>query len=223
MQAAFGVAAFSCVLMPDHLHLVVMPGLRERLRRVLAAFTARSGIRFDVLEPEVANSVKTAGRMMRYGFYNPVRAGFVDDPWRWPFSTLRDLGGAVHPAWTPISTISAFLGLSPATALRTLTTVANRCAKAPIVARVELASVSAIRGAVASALRVPIAEAIDRPLGRRLAIQAADAIAGPTARRLATELGCSERTIHRLRHPRHSALDAVLLCLGDDRLRWREV
>ena len=86
--------------MPDHLHLVVGAGQTGRLRRVLNGFTCRFGVRMDVLEPDRANSAAIAGRKMRYGFFNPVRAGLVDDPWRWTFSTLRDLGGAAYPLWT---------------------------------------------------------------------------------------------------------------------------
>ena len=91
-------AVLSCVLMPDHIHLMSLPGCVMRFRRVLNSFTARFKIQFDVLEPELANSVAIAQRMMRYGYFNPVHAGLVDDPWRWPWSTLRDLVGAAYPS-----------------------------------------------------------------------------------------------------------------------------
>ena len=49
------------VLMPDPLHLVAPPGLRVLLTRVLAAFTVRTGIRFDVRDAEVATTSEIAG------------------------------------------------------------------------------------------------------------------------------------------------------------------
>jgi len=209
----------SLVLMPDHLHLVAAVEQRLRLIKVLAAFTAETGIRFDVRQPVVAYSSEIAGRMMRYGFFNPVRKRLVDDPFRWAWSTLRDLVGATHPCWTPLSSVASVLGLPPASALLGLTTVSNKRIAPPSPSRVEIAALDGIRVAVSSAVRIPTAEVLRRPLGLRLAIQACNVIAGPAARRLAAELGCSERTIHRCRQPRHPALDAVLLCLADGRLR----
>ena len=81
--------------MPEHLHLVTPPGMRDPLRRVLTAYTTRFGTRFDLADPEPGNSPAIVARQMRYGFFNPVRAGLTDDPWRWRWSTLRDLGRAL--------------------------------------------------------------------------------------------------------------------------------
>lgn len=76
----------------------------------------------------------------------------------------------------------------------------------------------ALLEATASALRVPVSDVLARPLGKRLVVQAGYAVGLPNARRLAADLGCSERTVHRVRVPRHPGLDAVLTCLGDPRL-----
>jgi hypothetical protein len=208
----------SLVLMPDHLHLVAAPGQRELLVRLLARFTAWTGVRFDVAVPEVAHGRKTAGRMMRYGFFNPVWADLVDDPWRWQWSTLRDLGGAAHPCCTPLDRIAGVLGYQAPVVLRTLTTMANRTAPPPRADGVRVASIDGVRTAVAAALRIPVTTVHEQALGRRLVVQACDSIAGPTAGRLAGELGCSVRSVFRLRAPQHPALSAVLTCLGDARL-----
>ena len=210
--------AFSCVLMPDHVHIVAPPGCRDRLRRVLSAFTARFGVRFDVLEPEPANSRAVLGRMMRYGLFNPVRAGLVDDPWMWRWSTLRDLGGATHPPWMTLLQVAGALELPPDVALRTLTTIGNQRAEPPANEPILVATASAIHGSIRAALRLSIAEAARSPLARHLFVQAAHAIADPSTQRLAEELGCSNRTIVRARSSRHPALDAVLTCLADRRL-----
>jgi len=149
LQAVLG-PILSLVLMPDHLHLVAAPGLRLLLTRVLAAFTARTGVRFDLREAEVAHSTEIAGRMMRYGFFNPVRAGLVDDPWRWRWSTLRDLGGAAHPCWTSLDRIAAALELPAGKALRALTTIANHRAPPPLPGPMTIASIEGVRSAVAA-------------------------------------------------------------------------
>lgn len=70
------------------------PGGAERFERVLRHFTARHGVRFDVLEPAPAYSPAILPRKIRYVHRNPVLERLVDDPWTWPWSTLRDLGGA---------------------------------------------------------------------------------------------------------------------------------
>jgi hypothetical protein len=157
LQQALG-PIFSLMLMPDHLHLVAAPGQRMVLTRVLAAFTVRFGVRFDVREPEVAHNADIAGRMMRYGFFNPVRARLVDDPWRWQWSTLRDLGGAAYPCWTPLDRVAAFLERSPSSAMRGLTTLGNHHGPPPCLRSVTIASIEGVRAAVAATLRVPASE-----------------------------------------------------------------
>lgn len=218
LRETIGAAVLSLVLMPDHLHMMALPGQQQRLTRVLAMFTARTGVRFDIMV-ERANTAAIAGRMIRYGLWNPVEEGLVGDPWAWRWSTIRDLGGAAHPCWTPLDRVAALLQMSPAAALRKLTTVANRTALAPIVRTQSVASIDGVRSAVAAALRVPEAEVASRPLGRRLMVQACDAVAGATARRLASALDCGVRSVFRLRAPLHPALPAVMLCLTDARLR----
>jgi hypothetical protein len=213
------VGVLSLVLMPDHLHLVAAVGQWMRLRRVLNGFTCRFGVRFDVKPSEPAHTRAIAGRQMRYGFRNAVAAGLVDDPWRWPFSTLRDLGGATYPLWTPLPDVARHLQLPPRDAMRALTAMAD-VAVPPLVTTVPAAvSLPEIETAIASALRFDPRGRLDQPLGRTLAVQAMGEFGHPNQSALAQWLGCSTRTVRRVRAPRHPALDAVLKCLADPRLR----
>lgn len=211
--------ALSCVLMPDHVHLVVRPGRRPRLRRILSAYTALYGTRFDVLEPQAAMSTCIAGRMMRYGFFNPVRAGLVDDPFAWGWSTLRDLVGAAHPVWTRASSIAAFLGLPEARALHGLTTLGGITVPTPQPTTVQCVSFDHVRGAVRAATRSidPFHRARG---GARLFVQACYTVGAPRPAEVASALGCTVRSVRRYRAPRAPALPAVILCLGDARLRY---
>jgi hypothetical protein len=211
--------ALSNVVMPDHVHLVAPPGLLARLRGVLSAFTAKFGVRFDVLEPEPANSPAIAGRMMRYGFFNPVRAKLVADPWTWSWSTLRDLAGAAYPVWTPLSAVATTLGASASNLLERLGAIGDLRAPPPQRVPIGVASLDAVRSAVASALRWREVDVARLPAGRRLFVQACQTIGGTATRTLADALRCSERSLRRYRAPAHPGLDAVLLCLGDARLR----
>ena len=176
-------------------------------------------MRFDIRPVQLANTLDTALRMVRYGLCNPVRAGLVDDPWMWPWSTLRDLSGAAYPIWTPRAAIAEALEIPANRLLAKLTNLAESRSRAPRIVPVTMATFEAMRTAVASALRMQEADVYAHPLGRKLMVQASDAIALPCIGRVADELGCARCTIYRDRHPCHSALDAVLLCLGDARLR----
>lgn len=211
-------AALSCVLMPDHLHLVAPPGDGACLRRVLTGFTVRFGVRFDVREPEVATTVAIAGRMIRYGYFNPVRAGLCRDPFEWPWSTLRDLVGACAPVWTPSSWMAEVLRLPRPRLLRGLTRLAGIAVPLPDPPGTLVASIEAVAQAVVSALRLVDGTAIRSTVARRLVVRASVAIGQPRVDDLASALGCTPRTIHRDRASRGTGLDAVLLCLADERL-----
>jgi hypothetical protein len=209
----------SVVLMPDHLHLVAPPGLRPQLRAVLSAFTVRYGVRFDIREIQEATTRAIAGRMMRYGFNNAVRAGLVPDPWCWRWSTLRDLAGAAHPIWTPLSQVASTLRVRPEKLLQTVTWTADLKPQSPRSEPVLAATFDGVVASVAAALRVPEPDVASSRIGRTLVVQTAGAIAPPNTASLAERLGCSERTIRRDLASRHPALDAALLCLSDVRLR----
>jgi hypothetical protein len=212
-------SALACVLMPDHLHVFVPPGLRSVLVHVLAAFTTRFGVRFELLDPQPAHSAEIAHRMIRYVLLNPVRERLVDDPWRWRWSTLRDLVGAAHPIWTPAQTLATTLELPADRLLRALTWTADARPLVPQPVAVTIAALAGIRAAVCAALRIEDAAVNEHALPRTLVVQAAHAMTKIDPDVLAADLACSRRTIFRDRAaPRHAALDAVRLCLADARL-----
>ena len=208
--------AFSCELMPDHLHLVTPPGGRARFVRVLAMFTARFGVRFDVIV-EIANTADIAMRMIRYGFHNPLRDSLVTDPYAWKWSTLRDLVGAAYPVWTHAPRVARALGVKPEGLLRRVTQSADLRPRRPELAPIAAVSMCALQDATAAALRIDCFT--EHMLGRQLLVQAAHAIGMPVTAQLTTAVGRSGRTIRRDRARRHPALSAVLLCLADARLR----
>src|SRR5690606_9814908 len=126
--------------MPDHLHLMVPPGRVETVRRVLGGCGPRFGLRFDSDVAAWATTPDILARQIRYGFFNPVRAGFVDDPWAWPWSSLRDLGGACHQRWTALERIAAITGRAPGAALRAVTHLAPHRPARPRPQKLETAS-----------------------------------------------------------------------------------
>jgi hypothetical protein len=209
--------ALSCVVMPDHVHMVVPPGRRMRLQHILGGFTARFGVRFDVLTPQSAHSVAIGGRMIRYGFFNPPRARLTDDPFAWPWSTLRDLVGASEPIWTPLSRLASTLRLSAEATLRGLTTIRGATSSLPRRTPILSTSVEADLQAARSVLRETDPAEVSTTL-RRLVVRASFEIGTPRVGRLAAALDCSVRSIHRDRTAHHPAVDAVLLALGDARL-----
>lgn len=213
--------ALSCVLMREHLHLEALPGRKMALRDVLDGYTRTFGVRLDLADPEPANSPAILFRQIRYGVFNPYREGLVDDPWRWRWSTLRDLGGACDPVWTPLSRVASAVGLSPHETLRRLTSTADFHAPVLKAPSLLLASLDAVRVAVASALRCAEDQVLRTPKGRRLVIQTCFAIGQPRPAQLAAELGCGVRTIHRARKQPNDGVDAVLRCLADQRLLQR--
>jgi hypothetical protein len=130
--------------------------------------------------------------MMRYGFFNPVRAGLVDDPWAWGWSSLRELVGAAHPEWMSLDQLAARFSMPPHSLLQRLTT---------------------------TVLRKPHDSIASTRLGRRLIVQTCFELGVSSSTRLAPHFGITPRAIRLLRTPRHPALDAVLLVLSSPRLQ----
>lgn len=98
------------VLMPDHVHLVLASNQNQRLAQVASGYARwrnhRRGESGPVFAPrpeavEIPDALHLQ-RTIRYIHLNPCRAGLVDDPLEWPFSTHRD---AVGLAWPPVRRI----------------------------------------------------------------------------------------------------------------------
>lgn len=101
-------AASAAVLMTLHLHVNSPFESFDEGRRTLAAMlsgTTRSKElgRLLTWEPSPAPQIVTTPqihrRTDRYIILNPNRAGLVDDPLLWPWSTHRDVVGAVARPW----------------------------------------------------------------------------------------------------------------------------
>ena len=94
--AAAGVAVWSWCLMPNHVHLILVPGDADGLRRALApvhrryagvvhARRKRTGHFWQGRFGAVAMDEEHLAAALRYVALNPVRARLVERPqdWRW--------------------------------------------------------------------------------------------------------------------------------------------
>ena len=104
-------AALAAVLMPNHIH-VLSPSecpdaAQRRLRDVLGGFTRHQhpGSAVPVwVPPPIPTTIpdrRHLARQVRYVALNPCRAGLAPDPLTWPWSTHRDVIGAISHPWVP--------------------------------------------------------------------------------------------------------------------------
>jgi len=106
--------ALSACLMPSHLHLLLACAdaeqERKRLARIAAAFSQHSGqqrVWRPVESPRLVTDHAHLIRTIRYVHLNPCRSRLVDDPLMWPYSTHRDVVGAVVDPWVPADRVAA--------------------------------------------------------------------------------------------------------------------
>ncbi len=101
---AAGVEVWSWVLMPNHVHLILVPPEPDALRRALAAThrryagrvharLKRSGHFWQGRFGCVAMDEAHLGAALRYGALNPVRARLVERASDWDWSSTRVLTG----------------------------------------------------------------------------------------------------------------------------------
>lgn len=113
LAAPHGLAVHAYVLMPNHVHLLATPVAGDTLARLMQAlgrryvrwFNARHGRTGTLWEGRYRSTVVQTDRYllacMRYIELNPVRAGLVDDPAAYRWSSHRhQLGLAVDPLVT---------------------------------------------------------------------------------------------------------------------------
>ena len=110
-------SVLAACLMPDHIHLLLAPGvardLSRRLGGVLSGFARRArapGYWAPVGTPTVVPNIRHLRRTVRYIHMNPWREGLVADPLCWPWSTHRDAIGARYIPWLEASALAASLG-----------------------------------------------------------------------------------------------------------------
>ncbi|MEO9132655.1 MAG: transposase [Sphingomonas sp.] len=109
--AAAGVEIWAWVLMPNHVHLILVPGDPDGLRRALAvvhrryaghvhARLKRSGHFWQGRFGCVAMDEAHPGAALRYVALNPVRAGMTARAADWPWSSVHAHLGAVEDGLT---------------------------------------------------------------------------------------------------------------------------
>jgi len=120
----FGPAArldvWAWCLMPNHVHLIVVPqgadalraGLAETHRRYTRRVNFREGWRGHLWQERFASFVLGQGHLwaaVRYVERNPVRAGLVGRPEDWPWSSARaHLGLEADRLVRPVPALAAF-------------------------------------------------------------------------------------------------------------------
>ncbi len=225
----------AAVLMPDHIHLLIIAlaaGLaRGRLSRCLAGFSWGRGRHLwqEIPEPELVRGRKKMRRTWRYIALNPCREGLADDPLAWTWSTYRDAMGAAVDPWITLAAlrsgcrdplfaspprVQAYVSADPS-----VDVAGTPLPIAPEPSAIPSCSLDAVAAAVAGALRTPWIEALRMPQGRRLFVALAQRQGWHDAAHLAQVLGVRKRTIRTLRNQSPGGLEAAALCLGDPRLR----
>jgi putative transposase len=103
---AEGIAVWAWCLMPNHVHMILVPGSEAALaacvgtthRRYARAVNVREGWTGHLWQGRFASFVMDEGHLLacaRYVELNPVRAGLTARPEDWPWSSARvHLGGA---------------------------------------------------------------------------------------------------------------------------------
>ena len=93
-----GVEVWAYCLMPNHVHLIVVPESKDGLRRAIGDahrrysrhVNFRHGWRGRLFQDRFASFVMDEAWLLaaaRYVELNPVRARLVDKPWRWKWSS----------------------------------------------------------------------------------------------------------------------------------------
>ncbi len=231
--------ALGCTLMPNHVHLVTPkePDSGE-LAKVLANQAAVAGSRqtwLPVPSPQPLVSTDKLARSLRYVALNPCRPFrhgqnqlvLVEDPLVWPWSTHRDLAGAIVEPWVHADRLADTLRrpregmsarwhryVSADSWVTTHGTETPRTTRPRATARLDLEELA---WAVQVATRSE-PEALQRRGPTRTLFLAAAALGGWRDKSvLAQRASCSPRTVRRA-SARLADLTAVLTCLGDERL-----
>lgn len=211
--------ALACTLMPDHVHLLA-DGAHDpdTLRRILQHHSRRFGARWDLLDPQPVHTRRILGRTVRYIVLNAPRDRLVADPFEWPWSTLRDLVGAVVDPWTPIGRLVAATRTRPDALVREL--VEPDCALPTAASGPMVIPVEAIAEAVAAACRTTPAH-ITRPgATRRMFVALGTELSGCRIKDLAAACGITVGAVYKLRGTvAPAAVAAARRCLVDARLR----
>ena len=236
LRAAFP-DALAAAIMLDHLHLLCVGDetvLRRRLARIMAHVTQRYGA--PGFRRVAATPVRGHEMILRTAVYdvlNAPRAGFVRDPLEWPWSTHRDVVGAIADPWVPADRLAWAVGREPAgfgrwfhehaSRDRSVALDGTRSPRAAAPMKAPMHSLADICRAAASATRGRPRD-ITRPgPTRAMFVALAQTQSWPSRRQLAEVCKADPSTIWRLSQTEPNGLDAGLLCLGDRRLLSHDV
>jgi hypothetical protein len=234
--------ALSAVLMPSHPHLMTVSEDVEAswrsFKNVISGLRRSSNpgaqIRWEPLGPaDILSDAQKVNRMTRYLALNPCRKGLVDDPLRWPWSTHRDVVGAIADPWVDADRLArvlerrggdfanelhAYISSDPSVCVTG--TPFPRPAQPTSLAEQPL---EALAAAAAAATRATPADIQRRSPTQALFVQLAARHGWHDTGRLASLCGISPRTVQRYRgRVDRASLAAADLCLGDERLRvWK--
>jgi hypothetical protein len=179
----------------------------------------------------IAN-IPMLARTVRYAALNPCRARLVADPLEWPWSTYRDIAGAIVDPWISANALAIVLGKPQARFLERFhayvssdPSVNPRGTPAVSTKRpLEDCTLSLASGAALTATRSDADALCRRSRARHLFVLLARMIGMLDTQRLAAHARCSVSTVRRL-----SAAEAPelvrcgLLCLRDPRLSQADV
>lgn len=104
----------ACVLMPNHLHLLIFSSHPEtlqwdlgvELRAWTRAFYPGSQIWAPIPKPRLIPDLLQLKRQLRYVHLNPCRAQLAKDPLQWEWSTHRDVTGCVVDPWPDLQKLA---------------------------------------------------------------------------------------------------------------------
>ncbi|MED5372203.1 MAG: hypothetical protein VX899_14385 [Myxococcota bacterium] len=206
-------------LMPNHVHVQHERDLRLPLARALSGHTRslnhRRGLRGRVLEPvpapRWAADAQKRRREGRYIHLNPCRAGMVQDPLCWPWSTYRDaVGLTLRPVRRRVGEPEALHRYTSADAH-----VDQQGTLLPVSQGVP--TLLEIQAAVSEALRAPMVEQTQRGPSRTLFIQSALALAEVSPVQVADFVGVHRGSVSRTSSAPPEALRLVARLAGDPR------
>ena len=233
LRAAFR-DVLAVVLMPDRARLVVaardVDRSRMRLARLIGQLGRIHGVRSRPTREVAARAIdRDAMERVCDVVVAPCRAKLVVTPLAWPWSTHRDVVGAIVDPWVSAEQLATLLRVSPrgfaARHHARVTTRAGRSSELPSPA-VQLSSLPlrTIAIAAASATRKPLGAIRQSGPTRATFVALAREHGWTSTRRLAEICGCTQMTIRSLAAaPDELALSSARLCLGaDDLLRLPE-
>lgn len=232
--------ALGAVLMPNHLHLLVVePSAEIALSKLRAVM---SGVRRSTPGGELAWERAPAPvpvpdafhlqRQLRYLALNPCRAGLVTDPLEWVWSTHRDVVGAVIDPWVRVEAIARRLGrplddfgLWQHAYVSGDPSVRIDGTPPPVEARRSALSafpLGAVAAAARAAMRAGAAEVCRRSPARALFFDLARACGWRDAEVVAAACNAMPNAVRWHARRGRTPPRAAWLCLGDERLRRLE-